>query len=317
MGRSTSGGPIRPGLSANVNDTRFQALQDQVTSIETARAADAARLASEMEAERAKVAELQANQDALSKELVEKETARRRELNNVSEEIDELKKRHSREIEDLQRKHSREVEELESSSKRRERDKERELRDVKEDLRIAESDLERERASVTSLKATVEHQANAHITLTTQVSSLQAQLSALNATLECKVADALGLRLELEDARKRVLELEDELREAEMIRRKLHNTVQELKGNIRVFCRVRPILPSDLPEDAARSISSLSLITLSNPNNQTPDGLQKVKDECMAMIEYPDKRDHKEIVLSSVTENAMGQERKLGTPTGA
>ena len=28
-------------------------------------------------------------------------------------------------------------------------------------------------------------------------------------------------------------------------RRKLHNTIQELKGNIRVFCRIRPLLPSD------------------------------------------------------------------------
>lgn len=310
LGRSVSGGPSRPGPSGGITDTRFQALQEQVSSIEAARAADAARLASEMEEERAKVAELQANQDALSKELVEKETARRRELNNVSEEIDELKRRHSREIEELQRRHSREIEELETSSKRRERDKDRELRDAKEDLRIAQTDLERERTSVTSLKATVEHQANAHITLTTQVSSLQAQLSALNATLECKVADASGLRLELEDARKRVLELEDELREAEMIRRKLHNTVQELKGNIRVFCRVRPILPSDLPSDIARSISSSSLVMLSNPNSPTPDELEQLKGDCMARIEFPDKRDHKEIVLSSVSENAMGQERQ-------
>jgi len=31
-------------------------------------------------------------------------------------------------------------------------------------------------------------------------------------------------------------------REEETLRRQLHNTIQELKGNIRVFCRVRPRL---------------------------------------------------------------------------
>ena len=30
------------------------------------------------------------------------------------------------------------------------------------------------------------------------------------------------------------------LQEQEALRRALHNTIQELKGNIRVFCRVRP-----------------------------------------------------------------------------
>ena len=35
------------------------------------------------------------------------------------------------------------------------------------------------------------------------------------------------------------------LRQEETLRRQLHNTVQELKGNIRVFCRIRALLPSD------------------------------------------------------------------------
>lgn len=34
----------------------------------------------------------------------------------------------------------------------------------------------------------------------------------------------------------------------ETIRRKLHNTVQELKGNIRVFCRIRPLMPAEIPK---------------------------------------------------------------------
>lgn len=43
----------------------------------------------------------------------------------------------------------------------------------------------------------------------------------------------------------RLRELEEKLHSAECVRRKLHNDVLELKGNIRVFCRVRPLLPSD------------------------------------------------------------------------
>lgn len=40
----------------------------------------------------------------------------------------------------------------------------------------------------------------------------------------------------------KVSDLESKLLESEKIRRQKHNTIQELKGNIRVFCRVRPIL---------------------------------------------------------------------------
>lgn len=53
---------------------------------------------------------------------------------------------------------------------------------------------------------------------------------------EQRVLDALAER----DAR--IAGVEAELRAAETIRRKLHNMVQELKGNIRVFARVRPPL---------------------------------------------------------------------------
>ena len=45
-----------------------------------------------------------------------------------------------------------------------------------------------------------------------------------------------------EDADRRIDEETDRRRHGESERRRLHNQVQELKGNIRVFCRMRPLL---------------------------------------------------------------------------
>ncbi|NXB74795.1 CTK2 protein, partial [Donacobius atricapilla] len=49
------------------------------------------------------------------------------------------------------------------------------------------------------------------------------------------------------EASQRVLlaEHEERIHVLEMERRRLHNDIQELKGNIRVFCRVRPLLPEE------------------------------------------------------------------------
>lgn len=46
------------------------------------------------------------------------------------------------------------------------------------------------------------------------------------------------------DAQK-VAEYEEKIREGETQRRKLHNLIQELRGNVRVFARIRPFLPND------------------------------------------------------------------------
>ena len=57
------------------------------------------------------------------------------------------------------------------------------------------------------------------------------------------------LRQEVQITNADIKELETRLLGGEKMRRKLHNTIQELKGNIRVFCRVRPPLGMQKKKD--------------------------------------------------------------------
>lgn len=52
-------------------------------------------------------------------------------------------------------------------------------------------------------------------------------------------------RIELEQSVSVITDLEKRAAEGEMIRRRLHNALQELRGNLRVIARVRPLLTSD------------------------------------------------------------------------
>ena len=68
---------------------------------------------------------------------------------------------------------------------------------------------------------------------------------------------------ELATAKERINDINEELttaaekiRDGECLRRKLHDTVMELKGNIRVFCRVRPPLPDEASTDGDSPIIS-------------------------------------------------------------
>ncbi|GBG63848.1 hypothetical protein CBR_g39632 [Chara braunii] len=91
------------------------------------------------------------------------------------------------------------------------------------------------------------------------IAGLKRQQEVLKQQLELSEGVAEQRRMELVESHRRIAELESKLADTEMrflegeqLRRKLHNTIQELKGNIRVFCRVRPMLP-DEEEDSSDS----------------------------------------------------------------
>jgi kinesin family protein C1 len=71
--------------------------------------------------------------------------------------------------------------------------------------------------------------------------------------------DLLAARQELTEKMDVIAELELKVAEGETMRRKLHNTIQELRGNIRVHVRLRPFLRSDGEEGLAENPESAIL----------------------------------------------------------
>ncbi|KAK2380988.1 kinesin protein KIN-14N [Trifolium repens] len=85
-----------------------------------------------------------------------------------------------------------------------------------------------------------------------QIKALQEKLAAAEKKLQVTDISVFETRTEFEGQQKlvdelqrRLVDAEFKLIEGESLRKKLHNTILELKGNIRVFCRVRPLLSDE------------------------------------------------------------------------
>mmetsp|Transcript_28328 Transcript_28328/g.34569 ORF Transcript_28328/g.34569 Transcript_28328/m.34569 type:complete len:171 (+) Transcript_28328:1502-2014(+) len=57
--------------------------------------------------------------------------------------------------------------------------------------------------------------------------------------------DEAVLRARIKERDEKISSLESEIVRSEQLRRMMHNRIQELRGNIRVFVRTRPFLPGD------------------------------------------------------------------------
>jgi DNA repair exonuclease SbcCD ATPase subunit len=123
-----------------------------------------------------------------------------------------------------------------------------------------------ERAALTASGTAAAEQAAA---LGAELSSLKSSLGASQDSMAARMATQAREAEELRSKARTVGELrralmaseaslgaaKDDLFSSEMERRRLHNMIQELKGNIRVYVRVRPTLPADADPAAARALA--------------------------------------------------------------
>ena len=174
------------------------------------------------------------------------------------DEITGLRRRLEEAIEDEKARRRKEVQELSTEGAMVQQKievqldmKERVIRSMQDELEQSKADVQREQGLNRDLRDKLSDAASNALHLEASMRSLRARVEFLESDCKSQSQAFADLEQKTQDAILEAKEARDKLRIEETLRRKLHNQVQELKGNIRVFCRVRPSLESDPTGEAA------------------------------------------------------------------
>ncbi|KAH7094016.1 kinesin-domain-containing protein [Auriculariales sp. MPI-PUGE-AT-0066] len=224
--RVLAGRRLKPPAAVAPAGDKLTQIQEQLNSMRTAQQNDRDTLQAEMAAERAKREELERFHVKKEVEL---------ELRRTN---DEQIRRHAQELDQVRAQYSTRLVDAEDSRNRLDR----ENRQLRDDKQVLEDDVHSRDNSIRTLKETVSQMTTAHM-------SIEAQLTAIKSHSGATATHLQAAREQIDSLKQQLLAKDDviaeqrlEILDSEAIRRKLHNQVQELKGNIRVYCRVRPPL---------------------------------------------------------------------------
>lgn len=180
----------------------------------------------------------------------------------LSDETERLHRQHDEEVEALKRQYQAELEEERQQNARvldtfksklgseqqdlaqALKDKDREVSDMRNEADAMRSDLDRERTQKAYLQKQIDDLIGNNTSLEGTVRTLQAQVHFLESDSKQQSDSFAQMEARMQDALRTADEARQKLIKEETERRVLFNKYQELKGNIRVMCRVRPLLES-------------------------------------------------------------------------
>ncbi|CCG83125.1 Kinesin motor domain protein [Taphrina deformans PYCC 5710] len=259
----------------------YKELKDQFKEVKTSAVVEKDTMSTELQDEKAKTAELMLQRQTIqtqfdaANEQIGKLTG---EMHIARMEREQLLHRHRMDLEDERATATRAEQQIrlqvsdrerELESTRREaenmkrqyesqiEEKSREIRSHQGTIGDLEAALAREKKTNHSLQDQLAEQSTGAMTLQQFITSLKSKIEKMETeaeelanTIECKNAALASTNAEKD-------ELKASLINEETQRRILHNQIQELKGNIRVFCRIRPALSHE-PTDT-NSINTTDL----------------------------------------------------------
>jgi kinesin family protein C1 len=171
--------------------------------------------------------------------------------------IDDLERQLRRELDEEKNRRIHEVAELTSQRDLQLQNvaadigkKEREASSVRDELRQIEANFEREKSLRTNIEAKLQEASVNTLSLESANRAMKAKIDFLESNSQEQSQAFADLHKRTQEAIEAAALANSKLRSEETLRRKLHNQVQELKGNIRVFARVRPTLGSEADEAA-------------------------------------------------------------------
>jgi kinesin family member C1 len=173
------------------------------------------------------------------------------------EELRELEKRSNLDLEDERRRRLQEVEDIKAQLVVEQQNlgmemgsKDRAIQNMRGELEDVKSELDREQTLKSNLQKTLAESSSKIVSLEGSVRSLQKHVDFLESGSKAQSDSFVSLERQLQEALQSARESKEKLIKEETLRRILFNQVQELKGNIRVMCRVRPTTEAEENEAA-------------------------------------------------------------------
>jgi len=133
-------------------------------------------------------------------------------------------------------------------------------------LKSLEDELTSKQTEISGLKNSVAELTSSRSGLEANLQNTQSELTAANTRVGELSTETANQKTEL-------AAMKEKLNWEESQRRKLHNMVQELKGNIRVFCRVRPLLGEEVNKYTSNHIVLSSEAALELVKNAETDAV--------------------------------------------
>lgn len=217
--------------------------------------------------------------DELKREL---DRLKEQETRDHEQKVESLTRLYHQELAEERQKKDREIQELRTRMGNEHQDKgiaiQRKDRELQEATSLVESlrgDLERERTLKSTLQTNIAELAAANTTLEAKINSLKSHVEFLESDSQAQSDSFANMEARLQEALQIAEEAQHKLIKEETERRVLFNKYQELKGNIRVMCRVRPPLGNGEGEEAKMSFpddKTSSEIVLAGPEEKSSLG---------------------------------------------